>query len=92
MFVYVLFLVGILCTISTAILGESVYIVKESEHNRAARYAQLIAEQSTTLYLLAARAQVSKGGVSGLATGFNAWSMQGVLVILLLWVVLIRMG
>jgi len=75
-FVYVLFLVGVLCTLSTAILGESVYIVKESEHARAARYAQLVAEQSSTLYLLAARSEVSAGGVSGLATG-SAWSMHG---------------
>lgn len=76
MFVYVLFLVGVLCTLSTAILGESVYIVKQSEHTQAARYAQLIAEQSSALYLSAARSQVSTGGVSGLATG-NAWSMHG---------------
>jgi hypothetical protein len=76
MLVYVLFLVGILCTLSTAILGEAVYIVKQSEHVRAERYAQLIAEQSATLYLLQARSQVSKGGASGLATG-NAWSMHG---------------
>jgi hypothetical protein len=75
-FAYVLFLVGALCTLSAAILGESVYIVKQSEHARAARYAQLIAEQSSTLYLLAARSQVSAGGVSGLATG-TAWSMHG---------------
>jgi hypothetical protein len=74
-FVYVLFLVGLLCTVSTAILAESVYIVKQSEHTRAARYAQLIAEQSTALYLLAARSQVSSGGVAGLASG-NAWSMH----------------
>jgi len=76
-FVYVLFLVGILCTLSTVILGETVYIVKQAEHTRAARYAQLIAEQSTALYLLAARSQVSKGGTAGLASGANAWSMHG---------------
>jgi hypothetical protein len=77
--VYVLFLVGVLSTLSAAVLGESVYIVRQAEHDKASRYAQLAAEQSTALYLLQARALVGRSGVSAFAgtSGAQAWTTQG---------------
>jgi type II secretory pathway pseudopilin PulG len=82
-FAYVLLLIGVLSLLSGALLGNSLYIVRRAEHAKASRYAEVVAEQSTALYLLQARLAVAQAGVPALnmlagdGSGLSGWNASG---------------